>query len=52
MGPHEDYVTVMHLLFKGKLRAVIDSTHPLEDVRAAHVALESGDHFGKIVLTV
>jgi NADPH:quinone reductase-like Zn-dependent oxidoreductase len=52
MGPHEDYVAVMHLLFKGKLQAVIDSTYPLEEVRAAHAKLGSGDHFGKIVMTV
>jgi NADPH:quinone reductase-like Zn-dependent oxidoreductase len=52
MGPHADYVTVMRLLFKGKLRAVIDRTYPLEQVQDAHRALESGDHFGKIVLTL
>jgi len=52
MGPHEDYVTVMWLLFKGKLRAVIDRTYPLEQVQDAHRALEAGDHFGKIVLDV
>jgi NADPH:quinone reductase-like Zn-dependent oxidoreductase len=52
MGPHEDYVTVMHLLFKGRLRAVIDATFPLERVQDAHRALESGDHFGKIVLEI
>ncbi len=50
MGPHEDYVAVMHQLFKGKLHAVIDATYPLEQVQEAHRALESGAHFGKIVL--
>lgn len=52
MGPHEDYVTVMRLLFKGKLHAVIDTTLPLDEVRAAHRLLEEGRHFGKIVLEV
>jgi NADPH:quinone reductase-like Zn-dependent oxidoreductase len=52
MGPHADYVTVMRLLFKGKLRAVIDRTYPLEQVQDAHRALESGDRFGKIVLAL
>lgn len=52
MGPHEDYVTVMRLLFKGVLKPVIDRVYPLEQVQAAHRALESGDHFGKIVLDV
>ena len=30
MGPHQDYVTVMNLLFKGRLRAVIGARYPLE----------------------
>jgi NADPH:quinone reductase-like Zn-dependent oxidoreductase len=50
MGPHEDYVTVMQLLFKGRLKAVIGARYPLEQVQDAHRALESGEHFGKIVL--
>lgn len=52
MGPHQDYVTVMNLVFKGKLKAVIGATYPLEQVREAHRALEAGDVFGKIVLAV
>ena len=52
MGPHEDYVTVMRLLFKGKLKAVIGATYPIEQVQEAHRALESGSVFGKIVLEV
>jgi NADPH:quinone reductase-like Zn-dependent oxidoreductase len=52
MGPHADYVTVMGLLFKGKLQAVIDRTFPLEQAPDAQRALEAGDHFGKIVLEV
>ncbi|MGQ9850377.1 MAG: alcohol dehydrogenase catalytic domain-containing protein [Aggregatilineaceae bacterium] len=52
MGPHTDYVTVMQLLFKGKLKAVIGAKYALEEVREAHRALEAGVHFGKIVLTL
>ncbi len=52
MGPHEDYVTVMRLLFKGKLKAVIGATYPIEQVQEAHRALESGSVFGKIVLEI
>ncbi len=52
MGPHADYITAMQQLFKGKLKAVIDRTFPLDQVQDAHRALESGDHFGKIVLDV
>ena len=50
MGPHQDYVTVMNLLFKGKLRAVIGARYPLEAAADAQRALEAGQHFGKIVL--
>lgn len=50
MGPHRDYVTVMRLLFKGKLSAVIDATYPLDEVRAAMARMEAGDLFGKAVL--
>jgi NADPH:quinone reductase-like Zn-dependent oxidoreductase len=52
MGPHQDYLTVMRLVFEGRLRAVIDATYPLDQVQAAHRALESGAHFGKIVLEI
>ncbi len=52
MGPHRDYVTVMNLLFKGKLKAVIGATYPLDQAAAAQRALEAGDVFGKIVLEV
>jgi NADPH:quinone reductase-like Zn-dependent oxidoreductase len=52
MGPHADYVAVMQLLFKGKLRAVIDAVYPLDQVQAAHRLMESGRHFGKIVLEI
>ncbi len=50
MGPHTDYLRVMHLLFKGKLQAVVGATYPLSEVQDAHRALEAGQHFGKIVL--
>lgn len=52
MGPHHDYRTVMSLLFKGKLKAVIGATYPLEQAANAQRALEAGDVFGKIVLEV
>ncbi|NDJ75996.1 MAG: zinc-binding dehydrogenase [Chloroflexi bacterium] len=52
MGPHEDYVTAMQMLFKGRLRAVIGAHYPLEQAQEAHAALEKGRHFGKIVLDI
>ncbi len=36
----------------GRLKPVIDRTFPLADAAAAHARMESGDHVGKIVLTV
>ncbi|PTQ12305.1 NAD(P)H-quinone oxidoreductase [Sphingomonas oleivorans] len=37
---------------EGRLKPVIDTIFPLADAAAAHRRLESGDHVGKIVLTV
>jgi NADPH:quinone reductase-like Zn-dependent oxidoreductase len=34
------------------MRPIIDSTFPLSQAAAAHVRIESGQHFGKIVLTL
>lgn len=37
---------------EGRLRPVIDRTFPLADAAAAHRRMETGDHVGKIVLTI
>ncbi|MGP9819368.1 NAD(P)H-quinone oxidoreductase [Salinarimonas sp. NSM] len=42
---------VMPLVEQGRCRPVIDSTYPLEEVRAAHARMDSSAHVGKIVLT-
>ncbi|MHB8590414.1 MAG: NAD(P)H-quinone oxidoreductase [Vulcanimicrobiaceae bacterium] len=39
------------LAARDSIRPVVDSTWPLEDAPAAHRRMESGEHFGKIVLT-
>jgi NADPH:quinone reductase-like Zn-dependent oxidoreductase len=36
----------------GRLKPVIDSTFPLAEAARAHARMDSGDHIGKIVLTV
>jgi NADPH:quinone reductase len=36
----------------GSIRAVVDQVFPLHEAAAAHARLESGQHFGKIVLQV
>lgn len=43
---------VVPLLERGVVRPVVDSTFPLEEVRAAHARLESNATIGKVVLTV
>lgn len=40
------------LLVAGRLRPVIDSVFPLEQVAAAHERMESNESFGKILLTL
>lgn len=39
-------------LTEGRVRPVIDRMYPLADASAAHHRMESGNHIGKIVLTV
>ena len=43
---------VWPLVAAGKVKPVIDSTYPLVRAAAAHERMESGQHIGKIVLTV
>ncbi|WP_138933057.1 NAD(P)H-quinone oxidoreductase [Roseovarius arcticus] len=43
---------VLPLLAKGAAHPVIDSTYPLANVREAHARMDSGQHVGKIVLTM
>jgi NADPH:quinone reductase-like Zn-dependent oxidoreductase len=52
MGPHQDYVRVMNLVFEGKLQPVISNMLPLDEVQRGYQALRSGDVFGKVVLTL
>jgi NADPH2:quinone reductase len=43
---------VLPLLAQGRAKPVIDSTFPLEAAARAHERMESGEHIGKIVLTI
>lgn len=52
MAPSTDFVTVMRLIFEGRLKPVIGATFPLIQVNEAIRALERGEIFGKIVLEV
>ena len=51
MGRKSELVAAAQLFFQGQLIPVVDEVLPLAEARAAHVRLESGRQFGKIVLT-
>ena len=43
---------VWPLVADGRVRPIVDRTMPLGEVRAAHELMESGEHTGKILLTL
>ncbi len=50
MGTMGDLHEVLGHIFAGRLKAVVDSTFPLSEARAAHEKLEAGAMFGKVLL--
>ena len=50
MGTLGELHDVLKLIGAGKLKAVIDRTFPLAELRAAHEHLESKGQFGKVVI--
>jgi NADPH:quinone reductase-like Zn-dependent oxidoreductase len=52
MGTRSDFEAVFELVKRGRAKPAIDSVFPLAEARAAHERMESGEHFGKIVLTI
>ena len=42
---------VWPLVASGRVRPIVQSTHPLSDAAAAHRELEAGAHIGKVLLT-
>jgi NADPH:quinone reductase-like Zn-dependent oxidoreductase len=52
MGTKDDFEGAYDLVASGRAKPVIDSAYPLSEARAAHERMESGDNFGKIVLTI
>lgn len=52
MGNHQDFRDVMDLLWAGDLQPVVDQVTHLSEGKRAFEILESGEKFGKIVLTV
>ncbi len=52
MGPHQDFVKVMNLVFAGRLKPVIGAVLPIDEVRKGMELLEDFSVFGKIVLEI
>jgi NADPH:quinone reductase-like Zn-dependent oxidoreductase len=52
MGTKADFEGAYELVASGRARPVVDSVFPLAEARAAHERMESGEHFGKIVLSI
>jgi NADPH:quinone reductase-like Zn-dependent oxidoreductase len=50
MGSHQDFLTVTDLLWRDKLKPVIDRVFPLSEGIEAFRRMEAGGHFGKILL--
>lgn len=51
MGSKADLIRVIELVAQGKLKAVIDSTFPVNELPKAQQRLESREAFGKVVLS-
>jgi D-arabinose 1-dehydrogenase-like Zn-dependent alcohol dehydrogenase len=51
MGRRDELEAMLRLLADTGVRPVIDATFALADARSAFQRLETGDVFGKIVLT-
>jgi NADPH:quinone reductase-like Zn-dependent oxidoreductase len=50
MGTMSELHEVLGHVFAGRLKAVIDHTFPLREIRTAHEYMEKSQMFGKIVL--
>ncbi|HEX7939921.1 MAG TPA: zinc-binding dehydrogenase [Gemmatimonadaceae bacterium] len=52
MGNDAEFIAVVNEFSAGRLLPTVDSAWPLEDGRAAFERLESGQQFGKVVITL
>lgn len=50
MGSKAELYELLSLVERGVLRPVVDRVYPLSQIREAHTHLESGQHFGKVIL--
>jgi len=51
MGTMGELHEVLGHVFAGRLKAVVDRTFPLSEIRAAHEYLEKSQMFGKVIVT-
>jgi zinc-binding alcohol dehydrogenase/oxidoreductase len=52
MGSDEDFRQMLRAVTIAKLKPVIDSVEPLENIREAMGKMETGEQFGKIALRI
>ncbi|MBN2155745.1 MAG: zinc-binding dehydrogenase [Candidatus Lokiarchaeota archaeon] len=52
MSNQREFREVMNLVFEGKLKPIIGKEFPLSEAKEAEKYLDSGNHFGKIVLKI
>lgn len=52
MGSPHDFAQMLAAVAAQPWRPVIDSVRPLAETAAAHARLDSGAHFGKLILTI
>jgi len=52
MGTQKEFVELSNKIFQGKIKPVVDKIFPLKEASEAHKYLESGQHFGKVLLKI
>jgi NADPH:quinone reductase-like Zn-dependent oxidoreductase len=52
MGTKDDFEGAYELVQSGRAKPIVDSVFPLAEARAAHERMETGEHFGKVVLRI
>ncbi|MDQ3778107.1 MAG: zinc-binding dehydrogenase [Actinomycetota bacterium] len=52
MGTQGDFEGAYELVKSGRAEPIVDSVFPLSEAAAAHERMESGQHFGKVVLSI
>jgi NADPH:quinone reductase-like Zn-dependent oxidoreductase len=52
MGSKADLLRIVDLVAQGKLKPVVDSVYPMDQLAQAHEQLESRKAFGKVVVTI